>query len=282
MGLPMAKNLLKRGFSVKGFDLRAAAMEELARNGGRGADSVGDALADADLAILMVVNAGQAESALFDANAIARLSPGAVVAVMATCPPAKMAALAARVKAAGFGFVDAPVSGGMVGAQAGTLTIMAAGADDDIEKAQPAFAAMGGKIVHIGARPGQGSTAKAVNQLLCGVHLAAAAEALALAERLGVNMPEMLDIVSGSSASSWMLRDRGPRILQDAPPITSAVDIFLKDLGIVVETGDGAAAEIPLARAAFAKFAAASAAGFGALDDSQVVRAYRNAGAETS
>ncbi|MCC2105302.1 MAG: NAD(P)-dependent oxidoreductase, partial [Hyphomicrobiales bacterium] len=116
MGLPMAKVLAAKGFAVAGYDIRPGAAQELAAAGGKAADSVGDALAGAELAILMVVNAAQAESVLFDSNAIARLAPGAVVAVMATCPPAKALALASRVRAAGFGFIDAPVSGGVVGA----------------------------------------------------------------------------------------------------------------------------------------------------------------------
>jgi 3-hydroxyisobutyrate dehydrogenase len=274
MGLPMAQNLAAKGFEVAGYDLRKAAIDELVAHGGRSAANVGDALADAELAILMVVNAAQAESVLFDTNAIARLAKDAVVVVMATCPPAKAAALAKRVEGAGFGFVDAPVSGGVVGARAGSLTIMVGAGDTEFGKAKPALDAMGGKIARVGKEPGQGATAKAVNQLLCGVHIAAAAEALAMAKKLGVDMEQMLDIVSGSAASSWMLRDRGARMLQDEPNVTSAVDIFVKDLGIVLETGDGAAADIPLARAAHEKFVAASGAGFGAFDDSQVIRAF--------
>ncbi len=275
MGLPMAKNLVAKGFDVAGFDLRTAAVDELKAAGGRGAASVGDAFDRADLAVLMVVNAAQAESVLFETNAIARLAPGAVVMVMATCPPAKAIALAERVKAAGFDFVDAPVSGGVVGATAGSLTIMVGASDAAFGKAKGALDAMGGKVARVGDRPGPGSTAKAVNQLLCGVHLAAAAEALALAGKLGVDMDQMLDIVSGSAASSWMLRDRGPRMLQDDPGVSSAVDIFVKDLGIVLETGASAGAATPLAQAAREKFLAASAAGDGAKDDSQVIRAFR-------
>lgn len=274
MGLPMAKVLAAKGFAVTGFDLRAAAMQELAGAGGKAADSVGDALAGADVAILMVVNAAQAESVLFDSNAIARLAPGAVVAVMATCPPAKAQALAERVRAAGFGFVDAPVSGGVVGATAGALTIMVGASNDDFSRAKGALEAMGSKVAHVGDTPGAGSTAKAINQLLCGVHLAAAGEAMALARKLGVDVSEILDIVSGSAASSWMLRDRGPRMLEDNPRVTSAVDIFVKDLGIVLETAAECGAETPLAAAAHERFKQASAAGLGAQDDSQVTRAF--------
>ncbi|MCB1534271.1 MAG: NAD(P)-dependent oxidoreductase [Rhodoblastus sp.] len=274
MGLPMAKVLAAKGFAVAGYDIRPGAAQELAAAGGKAADSVGDALAGADVAILMVVNAAQAESVLFDSNAIARLAPGAVVAVMATCPPAKAQALASRVRAAGFGFIDAPVSGGVVGATSGALTIMVGASDDDFSRAKDALSAMGSKVVQVGDRPGAGSTAKAINQLLCGVNLAAAGEAMALARKLGVDVSQILDIVSGSAASSWMLRDRGPRMLEDHPRVTSAVDIFVKDLGIVLETGAECGAQTPLAAAAHERFKKASAAGLGAEDDSQVTRAF--------
>ncbi len=106
---------------------------------------------------------------------------------------------------------------------------------------------MASKVVHVGTRPGQGALVKSVNQLLCGVHIAAAAEALALATKVGVDPGVMLDIVSGSAASSWMLRDRGPRMLRADPAVTSAVDIFVKDLGIVLDAGRDAKAALPLA-----------------------------------
>ncbi len=275
MGLPMAKNLAARGFSVRGFDLRPAARADLAEAGGSEAASAAEATLDADAAVLMVVDAAQAEQILFTDGALAALHPGALVLLMATCPPAAVAAIAARVTAAGFGFVDAPVSGGVVGATAGSLTIMAAAPTDTFAAARPMLDAMGGKVVHVGEAPGQGATAKAVNQLLCGAHLAVAAEALSLAERLGVDMHVMLDIVGGSAASSWMLRDRGPRMLEEAPAVTSAVDIFVKDLGIVLEAGRGAKSALPMAALAHQLFLSVSGRGLGAADDSQVIRAYR-------
>ena len=159
--------------------------------------------------------------------------------LMATCPPGAVERVAARVLEAGRRFVDAPVSGGVVGAQAGTLSIMTAAPQATFEAARPVLAAMGDKIFHVGERPGQGAMVKAVNQLLCGVHIAVAAEALSLAANVGVDMKVMLEIVSGSAASSWMLKDRGPRMLQAEPEVTSVVDIFVKDLGIVLEAGSG-------------------------------------------
>ncbi len=276
MGLPMAQNLVARGFSVRGFDLRPAARAALAQAGGSDAASAAQATRGADAAVLMVVDAAQAEQILFTDGALAALAPGAMVLLMATCPPAAVVAIAARVVAAGFGFVDAPVSGGVVGATAASLTIMAAAPAATFAAAKPILDAMGGKVVHVGEAPGQGATAKAVNQLLCGAHLAVAAEALSLAERLGVDMHVMLDILGGSAAASWMLRDRGPRMLEETPAVTSAVDIFVKDLGIVLEAGRGAKTALPMAALAHQLFLSVSGRGLGAADDSQVIRAYRN------
>jgi 3-hydroxyisobutyrate dehydrogenase len=144
-----------------------------------------------------------------------------------------------------------------------------------LERARPAFAALGDKIFHVGERPGQGAAVKSVNQLLCGVHIVAAAEALALAARMGVDPEVALRILSGSSAASWMLNDRGPRMLEGEPELTSAIDIFVKDLGIVMEAGREAKAPLPLAAAAHQLFLATSGRGDGGADDSQVIRTYR-------
>jgi putative dehydrogenase len=116
---------------------------------------------------------------------------------------------------------------------------------------------------------------KTVNQLLCGVHIAAAAEAFSLAAKAGIEPEILLEILGGSAASSWMLRDRGPRMLEAEPPVASAVDIFVKDLGIVLDAGRSSRAALPLAAAAHQMFLATSGLGHGAADDSQVLRAYR-------
>ncbi|MDR3524635.1 MAG: NAD(P)-dependent oxidoreductase [Acetobacteraceae bacterium] len=276
MGLPMARNLAKSQFNVRGFDLRPGAAATLIEVGGESADSAAAACAGADAVMLMVVSLPQAESVLFDAGALDALAPGAVVIVSATCPPEGVVTLARRVEATGRLFVDAPVSGGVVGAESGSLTIMASGSDAAFELAMPVLNKVGGKIVRVGSEPGQGATAKAVNQLMCGVHIAVAAEALSLAEKLGLDMDAMFDIVSGSAAGSWMLSNRGPRMLQADPPVTSAVDIFVKDLTIVLEAGHGAKTALPLAAVAHQLFLSVSGRGLGAIDDSQVIRAYRS------
>jgi len=275
MGLPMARNLVARGFSVRGYDLRESARAALVAHGGVAAENVAEAARAADVLILMVVNAAQVQAALFEQGGLEALRPGGAVVLMSTCPPAAVAALAARVVEAGRRFVDAPVSGGMVGAIAGSLTIMAAAPRATLAELRPVLDALGSKIVHVGERPGQGAMVKTVNQLLCGVHIAVAAEALSLAGKVGIAPEIMLDVLGGSAAASWMLRDRGPRMLQADPDVTSAVDIFVKDLGIVLEAGRDTKAALPLAAVAHQMFLATSGRGDGDADDSQVIPTYQ-------
>ena len=139
---------------------------------------------------------------------------------------------------------------------------------------KPLLQVLGDKLFHVGEEPGQGAMVKTVNQLLAGVHIAAAAEAFSLAARAGLDPAVLLEILSGSAASSWMLKDRGPRMLEEHPPVASAVDIFVKDLGLVLDAGRSSKAALPLAAAAHQMFLAASGLGHGAADDSQVLRAY--------
>ena len=275
MGAPMAANLVRAGHAVKGFDVRAGAVDSLVAAGGAAASSAADAAKGADLLWLMVVNGEQAASVLFDAGVAAALPPGALVVAACTQAPAAAVALSARLAALGLKMLDAPVSGGVAGAQAAKLTVMCSGSDADMHTARPVFDAVAGRVFHVGQAAGQGSTAKMINQLLCGVHIAAAAEAMHLAERSGVALSTMHEIISVSAGNSWMWGDRGPRMMQDEPPVTSAVDIFIKDLGIVLGQGKELRAGLPLSSAAMQMFLAASGLGHGGADDSQVIRAYR-------
>jgi 3-hydroxyisobutyrate dehydrogenase len=275
MGAPMAARLVGAGHEVHGFDVRPAAVEAFVSRGGHAADSARAAAAQADLLWLMVVNGEQAEAVLFDNEAAAGLLRGAIVVAACTQAPAQAERLAARLSTAGFVMLDAPVSGGVAGAQAGTLTIMCAGPDAVVAAAQPAFDAVAKNVFHVGTQAGMGSTAKMINQLLCGVHIAAAAEAMHVAERAGIPLATMHRIISVSAGNSWMWGDRGPRMMMDDPPVASAIDIFVKDLSIVLEQGKRARQGLPLAAAAMQMFLAASGLGHGAADDSQVIRAYR-------
>lgn len=275
MGSAMAQRLVGAQHHVCGFDMRREAIERLVSGGGHGATSAADAATGADILVLMVVNADQADAVLFDAGALAALKPDATVIVMATCAPARIAAMAKRVEAAGRQFVDAPVSGGVVGAKAGALTIMASAAKPVFDKARPILATMGSNLHYLGEKPGQGAAMKIVNQLLCGAHIAIAAEGLAFAERAGIDPALALEILSGSAASSWMLKNRGPRMVEDDGRVLSAVDIFVKDLSLVLDAGRAEKVGLPLAAHAHQMFLAASGMGIGGKDDSQVIEVYR-------
>jgi 3-hydroxyisobutyrate dehydrogenase len=275
MGAPMALNLVKAGHAVRGFDLRPGATAALVAAGGDAAASAADAAKDAELLWLMVVSGEQAEAVLFDDGAAAALPQGAIVGMGCTQAPAHAMRTAERLHAMGLAALDAPVSGGVAGANTGALTIMCSGGEAVLQRARPALDVMGSRVFDCGRAPGMGSTAKMINQLLCGVHIAAAAEALHLAERAGVSTATMHQIIGVSAGNSWMWGDRGPRMLQDAPPVRSAVDIFVKDLGIVLGEGRALKAGLPLSAAAMQMFLAASGLGHGAADDSQVIRAYR-------
>lgn len=274
MGLPMAKNLLVAGHRVRGFDLNPEALAALVSAGGEASSDAVAAAQGADVMILMVVNAAQAEQVLFDSGALAAMPDDGIVCLMATCPPAAVERIATRVMATGRRFVDAPVSGGTAGAGAASLTVMAACERSTFEAVRPVFEGLGQRIFHVGERAGQGATVKTVNQLLCGVHIAVVAEAFALAAKTGVDLDVLLEIMSGSAAASWMLKDRGPRMLQEEPEVSSAVDIFVKDLGIVLEAGRDAQAALPIAAVAHQMFLATSGRGEGRADDSQVIRSY--------
>lgn len=275
IGLPMAETLMKAGFSTRGFDIRPEAVAAFAKAGGEPATGAADAARDADAMVLVVFSSAQAEQVLFEDGALRALKPRSVVILCTTSSSHAVAGIAERVESEGHLFVDAPVSGGIVGAQSATLSIMIAGSDAACEAANDILHALGDKIARLGARPGQASAMKTVNQLLCGVHIAAAAEALALAEQAGIDPELALGILGSSAASSWMLKNRGPRMLEEEPAIASRLDIFKKDLGIVLDAGKELQSPTPLAELAFRLFSKASEVGLGQKDDSQVVQLYR-------
>ncbi len=275
MGLPMAVNILKAGHDVAGYDMRVAPVADLAAGGGKSSETARAAVAGADVVLLMVVSGEQAEAVLFGADGVAeQLKADAIVVAACTQAPVAATELSNKLAARGITMLDAPVSGGVAGAMAATLTVMASGPKPAFERARPVFEAVGKNIFYLGELAGQGSTAKMINQLLCGVHLVAAAEAISVAERAGLVLPDIHQMISLSAGNSWMWGDRGPRMLQDEPEITSAIDIFVKDLAIVI-TNAGSAEDLPLSHAAYAKFASASQQGHGLADDSQVIRVYR-------
>ncbi|MCS6780490.1 MAG: NAD(P)-binding domain-containing protein [Geminicoccaceae bacterium] len=272
MGGPMAANLLRKGFAVRGCDLSPQARADFAAAGGEAVAEPAAAAEGAALLLLAVATAEQARSVL-DA-ALPVLPAGSTVVLHATVPPDFARSLGAALAESGHPFLDAPISGGRRKAEAGELVIMASGSEAAFAAAQPALEAMAAKIYRLGAEPGIASTVKMINQHLAGVHIAAACEAMALGVRAGADASVLYEVISQSAGNSWMFTNRVPHILaRDFTPL-SAVEIFVKDLGIVLDAGRGLRFPLPIAAAAHQLFLAAAAAGLGREDDSAVVKVY--------
>ena len=263
------------GLAVRGCDTRPDCAAELEQAGGRYVAAPAD-LGDCRAIVVFVVNAAQAESVLFGPDGcMAALQPGAVILCCTTIAPAVARSLGERVEAAGGLFLDAPVSGGAVGAREARMTVMAAGSDAAFHAAAPVLDGMAGKVWRLGDQPGIGSTVKMVNQLLAGVHIATAAEALALGIRAGADPQTLYDVISTSAGSSWMWQNRVPHILAGDDTPLSAVNIFVKDLGIVLDQARALTFPLPMASAAHQLFLAAAAAGHGGKDDAFVIRVWQ-------
>lgn len=279
MGMEMAKNILAAGIPLAGCDSSESARRMFAATGAAVSGNVADVAAKADVLVVMVVNAAQVRGVLFgDNGALSVLPPGAVVVVCSTIAPAEMRALADDFRQCDAALIDAPVSGGKAGAEAGALTVMASGAEAAMQKARPVLSAISKKIYHLGDSPGIGSAYKVAHQLAAGVHLAVAAELLALGEKAGCDANVLADIVSSSAGQSWMFDDRAPRMIAGDFCPRSTADIFVKDLGLVLNEGKNLSMPLPLAAAAHQMFLAAAGIGCGAKDDSAVIRAYRALG----
>jgi len=276
MGLGAALNAARAGHDVTGCDLRDTAAPELA------AVCAGFVASPASLpdgiavVLIYVVTAAQTEAVLFGPDGcLPRLAPGSVVVCSATVAPEAARALAARIEAAGHLMLDAPVSGGQAASRAGTMTVMASGPAEAFDRAAPVLDAIAGKVWRLGDAAGIGSTVKMVNQLLAGVHIATAAEALALGIRAGADPRTLFEVISASAGSSWMWQNRVPHILDGDDTPRSAVNIFVKDLGIVLDQARAFTFPLPMAAAAHQLFLAAAAAGHGGADDAFVIRVWQ-------
>ncbi len=276
MGMGAALNLVRKGHRVIGCDVREAARAELAAAGGAAVAGATEVHADTEAVVVFVVNAAQTEDVLFGVQGcLPQLQKGGVVLCCATIAPEAARGLEAKIAASGFLMLDAPVSGGKAGAQAGTMTVMASGAEAAFVKAQPVLDAIAAKVWRLGDKAGIGSTVKMVNQLLAGVHIATAAEALALGIRAGADPQALFDVISSSAGSSWMWQNRVPHILEGDDTPLSAVNIFVKDLGIVLDQARALTFPLPMAAAAHQLFLAAAAHGEGAKDDAFVIRVWQ-------
>ena len=275
MGRGAASNLLAKGYDVVGYDVRADALDGLRAQGGTPASSLAETARQVRIVVCFVVNSEQTEAVLFgDGGLVGQLPSGAVFIACSTMDPGYVRDLEPRLAQHSIALVDAPVTGGAVGAAGGTLTIMGSGTRQAFEEARPVLQTFGARVHYLGPA-GAGAQMKILNQLLCGVHLAAAGEALALARRQGLPLDLTLEILCSGAAGSWMLADRGPRMIAGQfDNVTSAVDIFVKDMSLVLDTTREARFPAALAHAAYLAFLGTTARGLGALDDSAVTTHY--------
>ena len=274
MGSPMAKRLAGAGFELKVFDVFAEHTRPLVELGAVSTASPEEAAEGSEALVLMVANAEQAEGVLFGEGGAAEALPeAAAVVVMSTIGPEAVRKLAEGLAGRGLRTLDAPVSGGVARAERGDLLIMAGGPEDLFGELRPALEAMGSSVVHCGPRVGDGQAVKLVNQLLGGVHIAAAAEALTFTEALGLDPRFVFETIRHGAANSFMLEDRGERMLREefVPP-KSALDIFVKDMGLVRKAAEERGFETPLSSVALGLYLEGKEAGLGAEDDSGVIR----------
>ena len=274
MGLPMATRLATR-FWVAGFEPYEPRRATARDSGIEVHSTPAEAGRDADLVLLAVRDDAQAQTALFGPDGVLETLPaGAPVILTSTIGPEAARELAEKLDAAGHPLVDAPISGGPVRAGQGDLLIVVGAAGAPLDAARPVLDHLSSTLTIVGPRPGDGQALKTINQLLAGVHIAAAAEAVALSRGLGLDPAVMIAALSQGAAGSFMFADRGPRMLEaytGGAEVKSRVDIFIKDMGIVTAVGRTSHVPLPLAAAAQQLYLIAEAAGLGAHDDSSVV-----------
>lgn len=276
MGRPMAARLLETGHEVTAYDIDPGAVSALGERA-KGAASGAEAAAGSEVLAVMVATPAQVEDALFgDQGAVSALDEGSVVLVMATVGPTVVEGLTERLAERGVHVVDAPVSGGVARATTGDLLMMVSGPEPALDRVRPLLDAMACTAPVVGPAPGDGQKVKLVNQLLCGVHIAAAAEALAYAEALGLDAEACWDVVRHGAAASFMLDDRGDRMVHGAgDEVRSALDIFVKDMGLVLAAARDNVYPAPLASVAEQMYLTGRRAGLGSEDDSRLIEVLR-------
>jgi L-threonate 2-dehydrogenase len=275
MGNGMAQSLRRADYAPKVFDIRSEVAEAFAKDGGAACASLTELGGSCDVIISVVVNAAQTEAVLFGKDGCAAsMKAGSVFVMCSTVDANWSVALEARLAAFGILYIDAPISGGAAKAASGQMTMMTAGKPEAYAIAEPFLNAMAAKVYKLGDSAGAGSKVKIINQLLAGVHIAAAAEAMALGLREGVDPAALYEVITNSAGNSWMFENRMAHVLAaDYTPL-SAVDIFVKDLGIVLDMARATKFPLPLSSTAHQMFMQASTAGFAKEDDSAVIKIF--------
>ncbi len=273
MGMGIAGSLVRAGFVVSGCDVSADAVARFAAMGGQGATTPAEAAQGADAVVCVVVNAAQTQTVLFGPDgAAAHMAPGGVILSCATMAPDAARKFSAQAHDLGLLYLDAPISGGAARAASGEMTVMASGEPAAFERARPVLNAVAAKVYELGDGAGTGAAFKIVNQLLAGVHIAAACEAMTFAAAMGLDLPRVYEVITASAGNSWMFENRVPHILDGDYAPRSAVDIFTKDLGIVTDIGRDLKFPTPVAATAMQMFVMTAAAGMGRDDDASVAR----------
>jgi putative dehydrogenase len=275
MGMGMAKSLRRGGYSVHVFDVRREVAEAFAAEGGFTCDSPAKVAKACEVVVSVVVNAAQTEAVLFgEGGAAAAMKAGSVFVMCSTVDPSWSITLEKRLAEKGILYLDAPISGGAAKAAKGEITMMTSGHPDAYARVGSALDAMAAKVYRLGSAAGNGSKVKIINQLLAGVHIAAAAEAMALGLRQGVDPAALYDVITHSAGNSWMFENRMAHVLAaDYTPL-SAVDIFVKDLGLVLDAARASKFPLPLASTAHQMFLQAASSGYGREDDSAVIKIF--------
>jgi putative dehydrogenase len=275
MGGGMARSLRRAGCTVHAVDIRPGVAETFATEGGVACASPAELAGICDVIVSVVINASQTESVLFgEGGCAAAMRPGSVFVMCSTVDPAWSAALESRLAERAILYLDAPISGGAAKAAAGQITMMTSGRPEAYEKCGALLDAMAAKVYRLGDRAGAGSKVKVINQLLAGVHIAAAAEAMALGLREGVDPAALYEVITHSAGNSWMFENRMAHVLAGDYTPLSAVDIFVKDLGIVLDLARASKFPLPLSSTAHQMFMQASSAGFAKEDDSAVIKIF--------
>jgi putative dehydrogenase len=275
MGKGMAGSLRRAGHEVHVFDVRREAAQAFALEGGVACASPAAVAAACEVIISVVVNAEQTEAVLFGAEgAAAAMKPGSVFIMCSTVSPARAIEFERRLEALGLLFLDAPISGGAARAASGEMTMMTAGKPAAYAKCEPLLNAMAARVYKLGDTAGNGSKVKIINQLLAGVHIAAAAEAMALGIREGVAPQDLYEVITHSAGNSWMFENRMAHVIAGDYTALSAVDIFVKDLGLVLDTARASKFPLPLSATAHQMFMQASTAGYAKEDDAAVIKIF--------
>ena len=277
MGYGMARNLIKAGHQVWGHDINPDAVARLVADGAQ-AGALLDHAEALDALVVVVLNAAQTEAVLFGPEGVAAaLQQNTVILSCATIPPAFAAEMETRAESAGLLYLDAPISGGAIKAASGELTIMASGRKAAFDAAKPALDAISAKVFEMGDRAGAGSAMKATNQMLAGIHIASMAEAITFALAQGISPERFLEVVSQSAGTSWILENRAPHIIEGDYTPRSTINIWPKDLGIVMDIAQKSGFSAPITEAALALFKEAAEQGLGAEDDAALAKLYAKA-----